>query len=346
MNLNFTQQQTMKKLNSEEKAFLDEAKTAYEEKKIPKKHYFILVAFFESFREALGGTSTQYAKNFQSFLRVYLKDLQSPYTFPLYHKKIRAPFDYYRMSVDFFRPLVDFTHSKILGADNLKQVENYQNKKENVVFFSNHQAELDPHAISMLLEKDFPQIAESIIAVAGEKVITDPIAIPFSIGYDLLCIYSKKYINNPPEHQHEKLLHNKKTMEVMQDLLKEGGKIIYVAPSGGRDRKNVEGKVVPAPFDSRSIEMFYLMAKGAKTPTHFYPLALSTYDLLPPPEATEKEVGEHRKTKICPLGLALGDEIDMKSFDQITDKSEKREKRTEFIYNQVLSHYKKISPHA
>jgi len=335
----------MKKLNSEEQAFLHEAKKAFEEKKIPEKHYYILIDFFDSFRMALDGKSTQYAKNFREFLKVYLKDLQSPYSFPLYHQKVRSPIDYYRLSVDFFRPLVDFEQSKIVGKENFKQVEKYQNQKENVVFFSNHQAELDPHAISMLLEKDFPQIAESMIAVAGEKVITDPIAIPFSIGYDLLCIYSKKYIDNPPEHQHEKLLHNKKTMEVMQNLLKEGGKIIYVAPSGGRDRKNNEGKVLPARFDSRSIEMFYLIAQRAKTPTHFYPLALSTYDLLPPPEATEKEVGEHRKTKICPLGVALGDKIDMKSFDKITNKQEKREKRTEFIYNEVLSEYKKISPH-
>ena len=77
----------------------------------------------------------------------------------------------------------------------------------------------------------------------------------------------------------------------MSRLLREGGKIVYVAPSGGRDRKNSLGKVEIAPFDPASIEMFYLMANKAKTPTHFVPLALATYDLLSPPENVQKELG-------------------------------------------------------
>ena len=60
----------------------------------------------------------------------------------------------------------------------------------------------------------------------------------------------------------------------MSSLLSEGGKVIYVAPSGGRDRKNLNDKIVVAPFDPQSIEMFSLMARKAKKPTHFYPLSL------------------------------------------------------------------------
>ena len=43
-----------------------------------------------------------------------------------------------------------------------------------------------------------------MIFVAGERVITDPLAIPFSMGSNLLCIYSKRYIDHPPEKKIEK----------------------------------------------------------------------------------------------------------------------------------------------
>src|SRR5690606_4917236 len=128
----------------------------------------------------------------------------------------------------------------------------------NVVLLANHQTETDPQIISILLEKSHARIAEQIIYVAGERVITDPLAIPFSMGCNLLCIYSKRYINSPPELKNEKQLHNKSTMELMSRLLKEGGKIIYVAPSGGRDRRSSSGKVEVASFDPQSIEMFSL----------------------------------------------------------------------------------------
>ena len=95
------------------------------------------------------------------------------------------------------------------------------------------------------------------IFVAGDRVQTDAIAVPFSMGRDLLCIYSKKHIENPPELKGEKSKHNRLVMKTMAKLFKEGGKCIWVAPSGGRDRPNAEtGKFEVAPFDSKSIEMF------------------------------------------------------------------------------------------
>jgi len=58
-------------------------------------------------------------------------------------------------------------------------------------------------------------------------------------------------------------------MELMSELLSEGGKAIYVAPSGGRDRPNAQGVVEIAPYDPQSIEMFYLMTQRAGHLTHF-----------------------------------------------------------------------------
>jgi glycerol-3-phosphate O-acyltransferase len=34
--------------------------------------------------------------------------LQSPFTFPPYHKALREPFDYYMFGQNYIRPLVDF----------------------------------------------------------------------------------------------------------------------------------------------------------------------------------------------------------------------------------------------
>ena len=42
------------------------------------------------------------------------------------------------------------------------------------------------------------------------------------------------------------------------------------------------------------------MARKAKTPTHFYPLTLATYELLPPPETIQMELGETRISQILP----------------------------------------------
>ena len=43
-------------------------------------------------------------------------------------------------------------------------------------------------------------------------------------------------------HQAEKTRHNRNVMIQMQKLFNEGGKVIWVAPSGGRDRKDSSGK--------------------------------------------------------------------------------------------------------
>jgi len=73
----------------------------------------------------------------------------------------------------------------------------------------------------ILLEKTHAKFGEELIFVAGTRVTSDPFAIPFSMGRNLLCIHSKKYIDTPIEKKHEKLMHNKRTMERMVDLLNE-----------------------------------------------------------------------------------------------------------------------------
>lgn len=310
---------------------------------IPEKYRQILVEFFSSYEKATlssGQPKHSALPVLSLFLSLVEEQFQRPYTFPPYHQKVRHPVDYYRFGLDFIRPLVDLPHSKIYGEEHLQTILQQLKKGENVILLANHQTEPDPQIITLLLEKKYPELAEKVIYVAGERVVTEPLAIPFSMGCDLLCIYSKRYIDYPPELKSKKQLHNKNTMELMSRLLQEGGKIIYVAPSGGRDRKNSAGIIEPAPFDPNSIEMFYLMARKAKTPTHFYPFTLSTYEILPPPETIQKELGESRTAKRQSAFLAFAPEFDMEEpRSPEIDKTLRRQMRAEAIWKIVKQNY-------
>ena len=306
----------------------------------PPKTQKILEGFFDSYQKI----TKQDVEILKTFRKLLGKQLKNPFQFEPYHKKVRSPFDYYQFGLDFVRPLIDLSHSRVTGLENLKKIDDQLHKQENVILLANHQTETDPLAISILLENSHPHIGEKIIYVAGERVVTDPLAIPFSMGCDLLCIYSKRYIHHPPEEKMQKQLHNKHTMELMSRLFKEGGKIIYVAPSGGRDRRGPSGAVEIAPFDPASVEMMLLMAKKSGVITHFYPLTLATYDLLPPPETVQKELGEARKAKRCPIYMDFREEFDMECFFGSDEKNKvlKRKMRAEAIWKIVKETYERI----
>ncbi len=312
---------------------------------IPERYIQIFQEFLTSSQEVVrehGESVENFLEVFETFIERVKEQFISPHHFEPYHEKMRIPFDYYKFGLDFLRPLVDLPHSTVTGMENLDKMEALLEKKENVVLFANHQIEADPQAISILLEKTHPKFGEELIFVAGTRVTSDPFAIPFSMGRNLLCIHSKKYIDTPPEEKHEKQMHNKRTMERMGELLSEGGHAIYVAPSGGRDRANADGVVELAPFDPQSVGMFYLMAQKAQKPTHFFPLSLSTHHLLPPPETTETELGESRITRGGALHLHFGDEVDMENFpgvEKARDKKEERQMRADYLWRCVKKNY-------
>lgn len=271
------------------------------------------------------------------------EQISNPYQFEPYHQKMIAPINYYRFGQDFIRSLVDLKHSKLYGKEILDIASEQVKRGENVIFFANHQIEPDPQVISLMLEPSHDLLGSEMIFVAGHRVTTDPLAIPFSLGRNLLCIHSKRHIEHPPEKKAEKQSWNQQTLKKLEQLLQEGGKSIYVAPSGGRDRPSEDGKIIPAPFDADSIELFHLIAKKAKTKTHFYPLALSTYHLLPPPDKVLKEIGEMREAAAAPVFLNFGAEIDMEQFD-LKDfaKHEKRKWKADHIFNAVCALYKQL----
>lgn len=314
------------------------------EGKLPLALGQCLQKFALSYKEALEKNNehqSDYEPILDQFLKLVIAELQNPSQFEPYHQRVTAPIDYAQFGLDIIRPLIIFEESKVYNREHLEEICRQLEKGENVILLANHQTEPDPQAIALLLEKSHPQLAEKMIFVAGDRVITDPLAVPFSKGCNLLCIFSKKHIEIPPDMKAAKLQHNKKTMQKMTSLLSEGGNIIYVAPSGGRDRPNAEGIVEVAPFDPQSIEMFRLLAQQAQRPSHFYPLALATYKLLPPPSSVEKEIGERRHAQCTPIHLSFGSEIDMDNFPGCDsgDKRELRKKRADYIWQLVVDEY-------
>lgn len=306
-----------------------------------------LETFYRCYHQALTENQKkigEYEDLLTTFLDMVIQQTRSPFIFEPFHKQIRKPFDFYRFGIDFISPLVINEDSKILGTECIDQINCDLTDGENVILFANHQIEPDPQAIRFLLEKTHPSLAEQMIFVAGHRVTTDPVAIPFSMGCNLLCIYSKNYIDNPPEQKAKKIAHNQRTMKIMQTLLNEGGKCIYVAPGGGRDRPNHAGKIEIAKFDYQSIEMFRFIANRAKKKTHFYPLALNTYALLPPPDSVKNTMGEARVPQCAPIKIAFGNEM---HFDEILlseykDKKAGRQALTAYIWSQVDTLYQLV----
>ncbi len=311
---------------------------------IPPKFQRLMQNCYDNYRRVIYKNETQW-KRFETLFCDYLDFVKqhfvSPFNFEPFHKKVKEPFDFEEFSLAFIRPLIVFEHSHLLGRAYLQEIETALDRGENIIFLANHQTEPDPQILNLMLEKEHPRLAKEMIFIAGDRVVTDPMAIPSSLGCHLLCIYSKKHIERPPERKQEKLMHNQRTMKIMSQLLSEGGKCIYVAPSGGRDRPDETGKVTVARFNPQSIEMLRLMSLQASRPTHFYPLALSTYDILPPPNSVGGELGEERTSKRAPVTIAFGKKIDMDAFPNLEglSKKEAREKRADAIWTLVSNLY-------
>lgn len=250
---------------------------------------------------------------------------ENKYVFGVTHEALRGnpeteegnTLDYYAWGCNFFRNFMDRDESQILGVENLKRAMDQANAGENVVFFANHQSEADPQVMSLMLEKaGFAEEAARMIFVAGHKVTTDPLAIPFSMGRNLICIHSKKHIDADPETKGPKNRQNLAAMGAMLEKLKRGGCILWVAPSGGRDRRDVaSGKTPIAPFDPKTVDMFRLMGRKSKVPTHYYPLAMVSYELCPPPDFVEAGVGEQRNFRFVPVGIKVGEEVTSDDFN-------------------------------
>jgi len=282
---------------------------------IPDQFKTILTGFISDYSSSLlsaNKSSNEFKSNIQLFLTLINQAMTNPYQFQPFHKALRGPkIDYYNFGNDFLKPLIIDEESKVFGIEKCKLIESYIANGDNVIILSNHQTECDPQVISILLEKSgYSSLAEKIIFIAGHKVTSDPVAIPFSMGRNLICIHSKKHIKNPPEDLPRKQAQNMESMKAMNELVTEGGKIFWVAPSGGRDRPDSNGDFVVAPFDYKSLDMFKLLGIQSKKPLHFFPMAMYTNKLVPPPDTVSSTLGEQRSAKRGAVSFHILDETD------------------------------------
>ncbi|XP_039142072.1 glycerol-3-phosphate acyltransferase ATS12, chloroplastic isoform X3 [Dioscorea cayenensis subsp. rotundata] len=275
-----------------------------------------------------------------AFDRILL-DVEDPFVFSPYHKAIREPFDYYMFGQNYIRPLVDFSRSYVGNISIFYDMEEILRQGHNIVLMSNHQTEADPAIIALLLERNFPHLAEKMIFVAGDRVLIDPLCKPFSMGRNLLCVYSKKHMFDDPELAEMKRIANTKSLKELAMLLRTGSNIIWIAPSGGRDRPDpVTGEWYPASFDSSSVDNMRRLLEHSRVPGHIYSLALLCYEIMPPPRQVEKAIGERRTIAYGGVGLSVAPEM---SFNEITAGCVNPEKAkdafSQALYDSVLEQY-------
>ncbi|MQM11659.1 hypothetical protein Taro_044568 [Colocasia esculenta] len=255
---------------------------------------------------------------------------------------------------NYFRPLMDLRKSYIGNISIFYDVEEKIRQGHNVVLISNHQSEADPAIIALLLEKTNPYISENMTYVAGDRVVTDPLCKPFSMGRNLVCVFSKKRMYDIPELAEMKRRSNTRSLKEMALLLRTGGQIIWIAPSGGRDRPDpVTGEWYPAAFDASSINNIRRLADHAGVPRHIHPLALLCYDIMPPPPQrliiflfylhpqVQKQIGERREVSFQGAGLSIGPQMD---FNEITadcrNPEEAKMTVSDALYNSVCEQYR------
>ncbi|PPE02607.1 hypothetical protein GOBAR_DD00306 [Gossypium barbadense] len=233
----------------------------------------------------------------------WLLDVEDPFVFEPYHKALREPFDYYMFGENYIRPLIDFRNSYVGNLSLFYEIEEKLKQGHNVVLISNHQTEADPIIISLLLEKTNPHIAENMIFVAGDRVITDPLCKPFSMG-------------------------------------RGGSKIVWIAASGGRDRPDpFTEEWYPALFDSSSVDNMRRLIEHSGTPGHVYPLALLCYDIMPPPRQVEKEIGEKRIITFHGAGLSIAPQISFPEIAAACEESEAKDVYSQALYKSVSEQY-------
>ncbi|KAJ0112748.1 hypothetical protein Patl1_03585 [Pistacia atlantica] len=302
---------------------------------------------FQVFSSGKPGADELVLSNMAVLFDRVLLDMEEPFEFPPYHKALREPFDYYIFGQNYIRPLIDFSNSYVGNISLFYEMEQKLQQGHNIVLISNHQSEADPAVIALLLESANTRIAENLIYVAGDRVLTDPLCKPFSMGRNLICVYSKKHMLDAPELIEMKRKANTRSLKEMALLLRGGSQIVWIAPSGGRDRPDpVTEEWHPvsfwgqAPFDASSVDNMRRLAEHSGAPGHIYPLALLCYDIMPPPRQVEKEIGERRVVSFSGVGLSVAPEI---SFSDIAsafeNPEEAREAYTQALYDSVNEQY-------
>lgn len=287
-----------------------------ESKRIPPRAGYAMGELYHNYKDAVlegGATEDKIVEIMATVLDRILLQFEEPFTFPSYHKAMREPYDYYTFGQNYIRCLLDFRNSYLGNAPHFDEIEERLKQGDNVVLLANHQSEADPAVMALLLESTHPYISQNLTYIAGDRVVADPFCKPFSMGRNLICVYSKKHINDEPELVDMKRKANARSLKELALLLRKGGRLIWIAPSGGRDRPDPATlKWKPALFDTSPVENIRRLIEHSKAPGHMYPLALHCYGVMPPPIKVEKEIGEKRLLGYTGVGMSVGAELHFK----------------------------------
>ncbi|KAL9246959.1 hypothetical protein vseg_020437 [Gypsophila vaccaria] len=282
---------------------------------LPANVAYAMEELYENYRKAVFSSENPHAEeivltNMSAMLDCVFLDMEDSFLISPYHKAVREPFDYYTFGQNYIQPLIDFRTSFVGNIAIFREMEEKRQQGHNIILMSNHQSEADPAVIAWLLEKTNPHIAENLIYVAGDRVVSDPLCKPFSMGRNLLCVYSKKHMHDVPELVDMKKTANTRSLKELVLLLRGGSQVIWIAPSGGRDRPDpLTNEWVPAPFDDSSVDNMRRLVERTGVPGHIYPLSILCYDIMPPPAQVEKEIGEKRHMSFHGVGLSVAPEI-------------------------------------
>ncbi|KIY97363.1 hypothetical protein MNEG_10600 [Monoraphidium neglectum] len=293
--------------------------------KAPERVVASFKDFYENYSTAIAssgnpGCDEAFATRVQATIAdVVFAQFVSPYTFPSFHTRILEPYDYYNFGQRYVGSLVNFSSSVVGNAERLDEIEAQLAAGHNVVLLANHQTEADPGVFAHMTEATHPRLAQEVIYVAGDRVVTDALCKPFSMGRNLFCVHSKKHLDDIPELKAAKQETNRRTLVAMARAFNEGGKLVWIAPSGGRDRPNAEGVWRPDAFDPSAVELMRNLLARAKQPGHLYPMAMWSWKLMPPPPTIDKALGERRLTNYTGVGISVAPELDVDAVTAAAD---------------------------
>eukprot|EP00892_Ulva_mutabilis_P010711 jgi/Ulvmu1/8011/UM004_0247.1 len=276
-----------------------------------------------------------------------INQFANPYKFPSRHEAITEPYDYFEFGQKYVGSLIDFTKSYLGHRERFDEIGRQLEAGENVIIFANHQSEADPGIWAHMLMHTHPRLAKSVFYVAGDRVVSDPLCVPFSMGRNLFCVHSKRHMEDDPDTKAEKVATNRRTLGAMAEALGGGGSLLWIAPAGGRDRPNDDDVYVPAKFDPTALELMRTLAAKAKKmagrTTHMYPFAMYSAPLMPPPKTVDKALGERRMVNFTGVGISVGEELDVEAIISGTSgREEAAAAFTKATYVQVCELYKEL----
>jgi glycerol-3-phosphate O-acyltransferase len=337
----------------DEESFFAALNSEVEAGVIPKQLVPLWTDFFQNYKKAILSSELPdhdiklVAEVQASIADTVMNQMKNPFKFPSYHKGITEPYDYFEFGQKYVGSLIDFKKSYLGHRERFDKIKEQIDAGDNVIILANHQSEADPGIWAHMLMHTHPSLARDVVYVAGDRVVTDPLCTPFSMGRNLFCVHSRRYMDMDPDTKEEKAAMNRQTLRSMGSAIAQGGTIIWIAPAGGRDRPDEGGVYTPAQLDPGSVELMRALAtkaeKRADRKSHLYPFAMFSAPLMPPPDKVVKDIGERRMVNFTGVGISVGEALDVDSIVAgIESKEEAAAALTKFVYEKVCSLYSEL----